>query len=80
MSLENDGKHVAQILAGIACKKHKAPAGDPCWYVPFGTKAGYAAALCGARIKLAGFNGTITAVSTQMKSSRGRVETGARRF
>jgi hypothetical protein len=68
MFIENSGKHVADILSRTECTKHKVPNGIPCWHIPI-DGFGYRAALCGKRIKLAGYAGKISAMSMQQKSS-----------
>ena len=79
MSLVNTGTHIADILRRTKCKKHNALENQPCWDVYYGYASGTAPALCGARIKRAGYVGKISAMALQRtpggrgsRPSRGR--------
>jgi hypothetical protein len=65
-TLFNTGKHIASIIDRTRCDKHKAPNGEPCFHVDFGTRDGYGTGVCNRRIKLAGFNGKISLTSVQL--------------
>lgn len=67
LNIPNDGKHIHQIMMTTTCKKHKADEGTPCYVVNPGTGSvgNGLLALCGARIKRAGYNGEISETSFQ---------------
>lgn len=69
-ALDNDGKHLSEVLNKAACKKHNAGLGIPCFHTPknsFG-QSGYYAAACGSRIRKAGYVGTISHESMRSKA------------
>ncbi len=70
-AIDNDGKHVATILNRTNCDKHQASTGIPCWNIPI-EGFGYLAAVCGLRIKRAGYNGKVTPTSLQQNIAGGR--------
>lgn len=68
----NDGKHITHIVATVPCGQHQAPRGSACWAVEtqvidtdFSERQAYA--VCGSRIRKAGYNGKISPTSVQMK-------------
>lgn len=64
----NDGKHIAQVVSRTPCKTHQRPIGAPCWDVYLDTVKGEVTrAVCGSRIRSAGFIGTISETSVQSK-------------
>lgn len=71
LPINNDGKHVSKIVAQTECVTHHAPTGIPCWHVNLDTVEGYGAAVCGIRIKKAGYNGKISDTALQKSGSRG---------
>ena len=73
-SIDNDGRHVAAVLNRTDCDIHHAPEGIPCWHVTPGSshRVGYLAAVCGSRVRRAGFVGAISAVSLQLNTAGGR--------
>lgn len=76
INLHNDGKHIRAIVTTTTCKKHKADEGTPCYVVHPGTGKVENGLLgvCGARIKRAGYNGTISETSFQTKRPSGPSE------
>jgi hypothetical protein len=74
--LDNDGKHLEQVLNETTCKKHKASLGDPCYVITPGTKTATNQLLgaCNARILRAGFDGKISETSFQTRRSSGPSE------
>lgn len=75
MFLDNDGRHIASILERTTCKKHGAQEGAPCWNVRTGSAnwSGFLAAICGARVKRAGFNGKVDPSSLRLKNKATQV-------
>lgn len=67
MAIENDGNHIQKIVDSTTCKKHKATSGVACWHVYISCDQRLAPAVCGARIRRAGFNGTISESSLSQK-------------
>lgn len=56
----NSGKHIDDIVERTTCTKHNATPGFACFSVLYGSGTGeYGPAVCGNRIKNAGFNGEI---------------------
>ena len=51
-SVENDGKHIDNIMASIPCPKHGKDIGEPCWNVP--------RSICNSRALNAGADGDIS--------------------
>lgn len=75
--MQNDGKRIESIINSTACGKHQADRGVACWSVAtrivesdFSER--YGLAVCGRRIKKAGFNGKIDPRSLRSKSAGGR--------
>lgn len=79
MFLDNDGKHIHHILTTTDCPDHMRNIGDPCWYIMNGISWGYGSAVCGSRIRAAGYNGEITPTSIQLKAPKARTGFGRRR-
>lgn len=69
-NMHNDGVHVSYIYNSTECNKHGAAQGAPCWSVFQSDTGRYLPALCGSRIKKAGFTGTVTALSIRKTSSQ----------
>lgn len=65
--MHNDGQHVVYICNKTECSKHNADIGTPCWSVYQSETGRYLPALCGSRIRKAGFAGVITALSLNKK-------------
>lgn len=57
--LENSGSHIATILSSTDCRNHDSEPGSPCWDIWLVSNNRYAPAVCGNRIRRAGFNGKI---------------------
>jgi len=69
MYMDNPGVHIEVVLDKTNCQKHKVPKGVPCWTIPKGVGAfGRYAAVCGPRIRSAGFVGKVTPQSIRSKS------------
>ena len=65
----NSGTHIDDIISRTTCKRHRGPIGTACFYVFYGSKNGEAGeAVCGERIKAAGFNGQIKPSSLRQKA------------
>lgn len=56
----NSGEHIDEVVSRTSCDKHDAPEGTPCFYLYY-DKASLTrgSAVCGERIKKAGFDGEI---------------------
>lgn len=65
---DNLGEHIVGAISRTICKKHGAPEGIPCWHLPKSNGFGYYPAICGGRIRLAGFAGKISPQSMRAKS------------
>lgn len=78
--LVNDGKHINTVLTRIECRKHSAPEGEPCFYIPPGSDKAktFLVGVCGSRIKRAGYIGTINPLSLRLKTPGGRSGTPQR--
>lgn len=78
MSMENDGRHIVNAMERTSCKKHDAPKGVPCWTLSKNVKGGFGryAAICGTRIRKAGYNGQISPSSMQRSPARPSFEKG----
>lgn len=64
-------KYMETILNRVACGKHNAVVGVPCWFViPDASKFGMLFGACGSRTRKAGFVGTSTQDSLKVKSVR----------
>jgi hypothetical protein len=70
--IENDGRHITDAMERASCKKHGAPKGVPCWTLPknVGNGFGRYAAICNARIKRAGYIGSISPSSLRRSAPR----------
>jgi len=56
----NSGKHILYIINRIACAKHDAEKGAPCFTLHYDHgKSKTGPAICGTRVFRAGFNGQI---------------------
>jgi hypothetical protein len=56
----NSGRHVDDIVSRTSCEKHNAPEGIPCFYIRSDkVSSDQGLAVCGSRIRKAGFNGKI---------------------
>lgn len=75
---DNNGKHVFTIINSTKCVKHDAEEGAPCWTVYVAFSRRWAPAVCGARIKRAGFTGVPSPASLSLRTPGGR-NNGARR-
>lgn len=64
----NDGKRIDDVVNRKPCKRHTANEGEPCWDIyPDTRNAEKTRAACGARIRAAGFVGTISETAVQIK-------------
>ena len=68
---ENNGVHIQEAVDSTHCKRHNAPQGSPCWSIAKNVKdhEGYYSAICGRRIRLAGFVGKISPSAIRVKAS-----------
>lgn len=65
----NSGEHIDYIVSQTACDKHNAPQGYACFEIRYNSRRGETSpAVCGTRIKNAGFVGEITPSSLSRKS------------
>ena len=71
----NDGVHISQILTRTGCRQHGAEADQPCWDVYLDTTPDAGRAVCGERIRAAGFIGQVTETSVQSKNRLRKKET-----
>lgn len=69
-ALTNSGNHIATVMNAATCEKHEAGIGVPCWQVQIGIDKRLAPAVCGARIRRAGYTGTIRPESMLAKASK----------
>ena len=66
---DNDGVHIVNITNSTDCRKHGSEKGKACWYIWPGSSYGRPLpAICGARVKRAGFNGAVSASSVKRRS------------
>jgi len=57
---QNSGEHIDEIVVTTMCTTHGAEKGIPCFYIRYDDGKGTTSpAVCGPRIKKAGFNGEI---------------------
>lgn len=70
--IHNDGEHVSYICNQTECPKHRVDKGTPCWSIYQSDTGRYLPALCGIRIKRAGFVGSISQLSLNKKAAGGR--------
>ena len=68
--IENHGKHLHRAIATTSCGVHKVPTGVPCWHMIKNVEGaeGFYGAICGKRIRKAGFIGKISASSMRVKA------------
>lgn len=70
----NSGKHIDDIISRTACAHHYAAQGFPCFTVKYDDGKGtYGPAICGSRIRKAGFNGIINPVSLSRSNGKSRL-------
>lgn len=68
----NSGKHIDDVIRRTTCDRHNGDKGIACFYVFYGSKNGEAGpAICGDRVKAAGFNGKIQPSSLRLKAKDG---------
>lgn len=60
---ENNGIHISSIISSTSCEHHDAAQNEGCWYIWVATDQSKSPAVCGRRIRKAGFTGTITPLS-----------------
>lgn len=72
VNINNDGLHIAKILNSTTCKKHQAKEGQACWYIRIVLTKDLAPAVCGARIRRAGYTGQPSPSSLSQKTTYGR--------
>lgn len=68
----NDGKKIDDAIGRVACTKHSREVGEACWSIyPDSKDMPRTRAVCGSRIRAAGFVGQIseTAVQTKRKAA-----------
>lgn len=68
----NDGVHIVYIMGVNPCARHGADLGTPCWYLHISATKSLSPAVCGSRIKAAGYNGKISEESLR-KSTKPNV-------
>jgi hypothetical protein len=68
--IENHGKHLHRAIDTTSCGVHKVPTGVPCWHMIKNVEGGegFYGAICGKRIRKAGFIGKISASSMRVKA------------
>lgn len=60
----NSGEHIDEIVDKIGCDRHRVAKGVPCFEIRYNDGRGKPGpAVCGSRIKKAGFNGKINPIS-----------------
>jgi hypothetical protein len=72
MPILNEGRHLNHIVKTTTCVKHHSQEEVPCWAIEGGKRGNFVLGVCGDRIKQAGYNGKITAMSLQLKTPGGR--------
>jgi hypothetical protein len=70
--IENHGIHMHRAIENTSCGKHQVPKGIPCWHMHKNVEGaeGYYGAICGSRIRKAGFIGKISASSMRARSPK----------
>lgn len=58
--IENEGKHILDIMNAVDCKRHGATHGDSCWPIYSDATNEILPAICGSRIKRVGYMGEIS--------------------
>lgn len=72
----NNGKHIDDIIDRTSCDTHNATTGTACFYIRFdGGKGDNGPAICGTRIRKAGFNGKIHPNSLSRSGSKSELRT-----
>lgn len=67
MSFVSDGVFIPTIMEGTTCDRHQAGVGTACWGVYISITNRVAPAVCGRRIRKAGYAGKISAESLRVK-------------
>lgn len=67
---DNDGIHIEHIVNSTKCAKHGAEEGTPCWDIFIGAIQEEGMAVCGTRIRSAGFEGRISRSSLSLGSAK----------
>lgn len=68
-TIDNQGQHLHRTIGNTTCGDHKADIGAPCWVLPSNRSFGsFYYAICGKRIKKAGFIGKISPESIRTKA------------
>lgn len=62
----NSGQHIDEVIDRVHCNYHEAPIGRACWYVRYDNGVEEGPAVCGERIRAAGFNGKIQPSSLRL--------------
>lgn len=66
----NTGQHITDAIMRSVCVKHGAQKGEPCWHIPLSNaSADNLRAICGLRIKHAGYIGKISETSLSSKKT-----------
>lgn len=65
----NNGKHLEHVVNTTVCGQHKAGKHVACWSINSGSPTGpdQLLAVCGRRIRKAGYNGKISSTALQLK-------------
>lgn len=72
MPILNEGKHINHIVNTTRCENHSSQEHVPCWAIEGGKIGNVVIGVCNKRIKAAGYNGTISPMSLQLKTPGGR--------
>lgn len=67
----NSGQHIDDVVNRTNCDKHNASEGTPCFYLYYDrTSISRGSAVCGERVKKAGFDGQIDPRSLSQYSNK----------
>jgi hypothetical protein len=73
MYYHNNGKHIDDIVGRTECGHHNAPKGTPCFYLYYDKASlNRGSAVCGERIRKAGFVGKISPNSLSHRAKKAR--------
>lgn len=75
----NDGKHINEVIERAKCNRHKADNESPCWNIVHPITGTFRFAVCGPRIKAAGFTGSVSPFSLRLRAPGGRADTRSKR-
>lgn len=70
MFKSNDGSRIPETVDRTTCPRHNVPEGVPCWTMPKNVAGGFGryAAICGDRIRRAGWVGKISPESMRSRA------------